>query len=168
MLFSKPNWPVFSGSSKIWLTGTIAGIAGGAAEVSWIAIYANLSGSEAAIVARGITQTVFPQLVAPDAAIPLGIAIHMGLAIALGIAISALVRTHLAPSLPAIFEPVAVVGLLVGIWGINFFLILPAINPAFVTLVPYTASLISKISFGAAAALVFRLMDGPLPAAEHT
>jgi len=116
MLFPKPNRPGFSGSSKVWLTGTIAGLAGGAAEVSWIAIYANLSGSQAATVARGITQTVFPLLVAPEAAIPLGIAIHMGLAIALGIAISILVRTHLAPSLPAVFEPVAVVGLLVGIW----------------------------------------------------
>jgi len=168
MLFPKPNRPGFSGSSKVWLTGTIAGLAGGAAEVSWIAIYANLSGSQAATVARGITQTVFPLLVAPEAAIPLGIAIHMGLAIALGIAISILVRTHLAPSLPAVFEPVAVVGLLVGIWGINFFLILPTITPAFVTLVPYTTSLISKILFGAAAALVFRLMDSPVPASEQT
>jgi len=168
MQFSKPNRPGFFGTSKLWLTGTIAGLAGGVAEVSWIAIYANLSGSEAATVARGITQTVFPLLVTPHTAVLLGIAIHMALAISLGIAISVLVRTHLAPGLPAIFEPVVVVGLLVAIWGVNFLLILPAINPAFVTLVPYTTSLISKILFGAAAALVFRLMDGPVPATEQT
>ena len=64
-------------------------------------------------------------------------------------------------------EPLAVVGLLIGIWATNFFLVLPAINPAFVALVPYTTSLISKVLFGAAAALVLRLLDEPHPAAAR-
>ncbi len=165
MHFSKTNRPGFSGISKLWTAGAIAGLAGGVAEVSWIAIYANLSGSEASVVARGVTQTVFPQLVASNAAVPLGIAIHMGLAIALGIAIFAFVRSFLPPTLPAAFEPIAVVGLLVGVWGLNFFIILPALNPAFTTLVPYTTSLISKVLFGAAAALVFKFLGGTSPTA---
>ena len=37
----------------------------------------------------------------------------------------------------------------------NFFIVLPVINPAFVTLVLYGASLVSKILFGFAAAFVF-------------
>lgn len=165
MQFSKTNRPGFPGALKLWTTGAIAGLAGGAAEVSWIAIYANLSGGDAATVARGVTQTVFPHLLTPDAAVPLGIAIHMGLAILLGIAIFALVRSFLPSTLPAAIEPIAVVGLLVGVWGVNFFIILPALNPAFTTVVPYTTSLISKVLFGAAAALVFKFLGGTSPVA---
>ncbi len=159
MLFSKPNKSSLPDVSKFWSTGAIAGLAGGAAEILWIAIYANLSGGEASAVARGVTQTVFPQLITSGATVPLGIAIHLGLAIVLGIAIFVLVRSILPPTLPPAVEPVVVVGLLVGVWTLNFFIILPALNPAFVTLVPYTTSLISKVLFGAAAALVFKFLD---------
>ena len=159
MHYSKSKRPGLPGSSKLWSTGAMAGLAGGAAEISWIAIYANISGNQATMVARGVTETVFPQLVASDAAVPLGIAIHMGLAVLLGIAIFALVRSFLPSTLPAAFEPIAVVGLLVSVWGLNFFIILPALNPAFTTLVPYTTSLISKVLFGVAAALVFKFLD---------
>jgi hypothetical protein len=40
------------------------------------------------------------------------------------------------------------------IWAANFFLLLPAFNPAFVTIVPLEVSLVSKLLFGLAAALV--------------
>ncbi len=155
------------GSLRMWSAGAIAGLAGGAAEVTWIALYKYLSGGEAAAVARGVTQTVFPQMVAPTTAVPLGIAVHMGLAIILGIAISIFIRSILPAKAPAFLEPVAVVSLLVGVWAINFFIILPVINPEFVTLVPYTTSLTSKVLFGAAAALVFKLSGGTQHAARQ-
>jgi len=44
---------------------------------------------------------------------------------------------------------------LVAIWATNFFLILPAINPDFVTLMPYTVTLISKLGFGITMGWVF-------------
>lgn len=146
----------FPGTIKLWSTGAIAGLAGGAAEILWIAIFSRLSGGEAETVARGVTGTLIPGLEATAAGVPLGIAIHMGLAITLGIAIAVLVRSLLPRTAPPLIEPAAVISLLVGVWAINFFLILPAINPAFVTLVPYTASLISKILFGASAAFVLK------------
>jgi hypothetical protein len=166
MLLSNLKTPNFTSTAPKWQTGAIAGLAGGAAEISWITIYTYISGGEAAIVARGVTQTLFPQLISPSA-VPVGIAVHMGLAIILGIAIAIFVRSVLPRTTPAALEAFAVVGLLVGVWGLNFFVILPVINPAFVTLVPYAASLISKILFGAVAALVFRLLDGPRPVAEQ-
>ncbi|NOZ37108.1 MAG: hypothetical protein GXP11_03375 [Gammaproteobacteria bacterium] len=152
----------------MWTVGAIAGLVGGGAEITWIALYKYLSGGEAAAVARGVTQTVFPQMGAPMAAVPLGIAVHMGLAIILGIAISIFIRSILPARAPAILEPIAVVGLLVCVWAINFFIILPVINPEFVTLVPYTTSLASKVLFGVAAALVFKLTGGSQLAAKQT
>jgi len=55
-------------------------------------------------------------------------------------------------------EFAAVVGVLVLVWTMNFLVILPVVNPAFVTIVPYGASLTSKVLFGVAAALVFHTM----------
>ncbi len=140
----------------IWFAGTLAGLAGGAIEVAWIALYQHLAGADGENVARGVTESVLPGLVSAPAAVPLGLAIHMGLAVALGIVI-ALALPRLLPRLVGTaLEPVAVVATLIGVWTINFFVVLPAINPAFVTLVPYGASLTSKVLFGFAAAFVLR------------
>jgi len=163
MLLQMLNKSGFANRYHTWLVGIVAGLTGGAIEILWIAIYEHLSGGEAAAVARGVTEVLFPKLVTSAAAVPLGIVIHMGLAIMLGIAISVFVRSVLPRTAPAVLEPLAVVGLLVCVWAINFFLILPAINPPFVALVPYTASLTSKVLFGAAAALALRLFDGSHP-----
>jgi hypothetical protein len=38
------------------------------------------------------------------------------------------------------------------VWAVNFFVVLPVINPQFVDLVPYAISLVSKVLFGVAAA----------------
>ncbi len=38
----------------------------------------------------------------------------------------------------------------------NFFVVLPAVSPTFVNLVPYSVSLISKLLFGLAAAEILR------------
>lgn len=161
------NKPGLSGSLQAWPAGVIAGLAGGAVEISWIALYMYFSGGEAAVIARGVSQTLFPQLVSPTVAVPVGIAAHMGLAIILGIVISIFIRSVLPHTTSAIFEILGVITVLVAVWAINFFVILPVINPDFVTLVPYATSLTSKVLFGAAAALVFRLVDGPQPVIEH-
>jgi hypothetical protein len=41
------------------------------------------------------------------------------------------------------------------VWAVNFFVVLPQVNPAFVHLPPYGVTLISKLLFGLAAARVF-------------
>ena len=48
---------------------------------------------------------------------------------------------------------------LVGVWAVNFFVVLPGISPAFIHLVPYPVSLMSKILFGLAAAEALRRQD---------
>jgi hypothetical protein len=128
---------------------------GGAIEVGWIALYQYVAGHESAAVARGVTQSLIPNLATAPAAIPLGVAIHMGLAVLLGLTVAIFVRKLLPRIVGTAMEPAVVVGMLIGVWAVNFFVILPMINPAFVTLVPYGVSLVSKVLFGFAAAFVF-------------
>jgi len=156
------RFPDYPHSRRAWSTGAIAGLAGGLAEVVWIALYARLSGGDSTAVARGITESLFPGVGSALVAAPLGIAIHMALAIVLGIAIAAMLRTGLPRVHGTALEPVITIALLAGVWGVNFFLVLPVINPAFVALVPYSVSLISKMLFGFSAALVMHfLADRP-------
>lgn len=136
-------------------TGAMVGLAGGAAEIAWVCLYASLSGAEAAAVARGVTQSVLP-LAPASASVVVGIVIHMVLAVILGIAVTVLVRSFLRlRSAPA--EWLTVSGALVALWGINFLIILPVINPAFVGLLPYGATLTSKVLFGLTAAAVLQV-----------
>jgi hypothetical protein len=44
------------------------------------------------------------------------------------------------------------------VWAFNFFILLPLIDPAFVALMPYPASLLSKLLFGLAGAVMLRHM----------
>ncbi|MHA1530007.1 MAG: hypothetical protein ACTSVG_13390 [Alphaproteobacteria bacterium] len=135
-------------------TGIAAGFAGGAAEVAWIGLYAPLSGADAAAVASGVTITLFPALAAHPAAVALGIVLHMAIAVLLGVAIAVALRSGVPRIAGTILEPLAVIGLLVAIWAMNFLVVLPVVNPGFVELVPLGAALTSKVLFGAAAALV--------------
>ncbi len=146
-----------------WSIGALAGLAGGVIEVGWITLYQSLAGHDSAAVARGVTQSLIPELATTSAAVPLGVAIHMALAVVLGIVIALLVRTLLPRVVGTTMEPVAVVGMLVGVWAANFLVILPAINPGFVALVPYGASLASKVLFGFAAAFVFWCVSRSAP-----
>lgn len=139
----------------IWPAGAIAGLAGGAIEIGWIALYQGMAGRESLAVARGVTQSLIPPLATTSAAAPLGVAIHMSLAVLLGMAIAFFVRRFLPRILGSAWEPAIVVGMLVGVWAVNFFVILPAINPGFVALVPYGASFVSKVLFGFVAAFIF-------------
>jgi hypothetical protein len=138
-----------------WSIGAIAGLAGGFFEVGWIALYQKLNGHESVAVARGVTQSLFPEFVTAPASVPLGVVIHMALAVLLGVVIAFVVNRMLPRIVGTVMEPVVVIVMLVGVWATNFFVALPAINPNFVLLVPYEAGLASKILFGSAAAFVF-------------
>lgn len=147
------NYPVWK---TILPPGVLAGIAGGAAEIAWIGTFAPISGGDAGAIARGVTESLLPQLAAPGLAALLGVAIHMGLAILLGIAVAGVLRSLWPRRLRGSpLEFAAIITALAGVWAMNFFILLPVINPDFVTLVPYWASLVSKVLFGGAAASVF-------------
>jgi hypothetical protein len=138
-------------------TGLMAGFLGGSAEVIWVSIFSSLSGGSASEVARGVTATVAPALAAGPLAVPLGLAVHFALAALLGVAVVLALR-HLFPALAASWREFALFVLVLGgIWALNFLVILPMVNPGFVALLPFWASLTSKLLFGICAALVLRM-----------
>ena len=151
---SNANSANFVGSAKY---GALAGMAGGVAEVVWIAVYAATTGSDAAEVARGVASAV--GITTPAAATELGIGIHLVLAVALGMLLSfgwQAMSACLRYSPGAVVQFTTIVGALLAVWVINFFVILPFVSPDFVQVVPYQTSLVSKLLFGLAAVLTFR------------
>ena len=145
--------------ARIAKYGVLLGFAGGIAEVIWIAVYGSLSGADAAEVARAISATAgwaVPALPLAAAPILAGIAIHMIAAVGIGLAL-VFVWGRLTAHRPVWGnEYVFMVAALAIVWAFNFFVVLPLINPSFVDLVPYPVSLISKLLFGLAGALVLR------------
>jgi len=146
--------------SGLWALGTIgliAGAIGGLAEVAWVALIAPVTGGDPVLVARGVTETVFPGLGQGSWSVSAGLGIHFVLAAVLGIAVTVVLR-HLWPGIAGrLTEMAAVTGVLALVWLMNFHVILPIVNPAFVGLLPLWASLISKLLFGLTAAVILRL-----------
>ena len=132
----------------------IAGLAGGLTEVLWISLYSMLSNTGGMEISRQITATVIPALSAHALAPALGIAIHLVLSVSLAagfclLAVKPMVRYFGRPGLLAGSCLVLAV-----VWKVNFFILLPMINPSFIALLPLTVTLISKLLFGLAMATV--------------
>lgn len=128
----------------------LAGLAGGVAEIVWIAAYCTLAPLAGREVLRDIAATVLPATAASPFAPVLGMAIHLGLAVFVAIAFGHIVWRRYARSRGTMTVLVASVLLLAAIWSFNFFVLLPALNPAFATLMPYEVTLVSKLLFGLA------------------
>jgi len=143
--------PAGTGSS-----GLLAGLAGGAAEVMWITIYSDFTGTSATAVAKGVTATVLPAVAGTIMAVPFALAIHFVLAAMLGLAVAVLLRASVPHLAGGLTEFALVAAVLAAVWAVNFLLVLPLLNPAFPHLLPMPVSFISKIMFGLAAAAVLR------------
>jgi hypothetical protein len=141
--------------------GVIAGAAGGLAEIVWVTLYATATGANPAKLARGITTAAGVNALFPADPIALGVTVHMGIAVTLGIALAFVWQTLSSHRTRTISPFPFTVAALAAIWAINFFVVLPIVSPAFIQLVPYSVSLISKLLFGLAAAGVFRLLATP-------
>lgn len=141
----------------------LAGLCGGLAEMGWIALYSSASSTSAVGVAREITATVFSTAAYAPWAPLAGIGIHLALSVVLGLAflLALLGFSRTAPTGPAVW--ISAVVALTGIWAVNFLWVLPALNPAFVTLMPYAVTLASKVLFAIAMAgvLQFTVADRP-------
>jgi hypothetical protein len=140
--------------------GVIAGSAGGLTEIVWVTLYGGATGTSPAMLARGITTAAGASALFPAASVALGVTLHMGIAVMLGITLAFVWRT-LSMYRAAVGPFPFMVAALAGIWAINFFVVLPIVSPAFIHMVPYPVSLISKVLFGLAAAVVFRLLADP-------
>jgi hypothetical protein len=139
--------------------GAIAGAAGGLAEIAWVTLYAEATGRNAAILARGVTTATGVGALLPAAPMILGVAVHMTLAVTLGVVLAFTWRVLSANRALSVKPYPFTLALLVGVWAVNFFVVLPIVSPAFIHMVPYTVSLASKLLFGLAAAEVIRRQD---------
>jgi hypothetical protein len=146
---------------RLIVPALIAGVAGGLAEMAWIAFYSSASSTSGIEVARQVTASVYPAasnaLWAPWA----GAGLHMLLSAVLGLAFVLILWRSCSgrPSSGTIWTS-AVVGLS-AIWAINFFIVLPAMNSSFATLMPYGVTLLSKTLFGVAMAAALHRMRSP-------
>jgi len=140
--------------------GALAGLVGGAAEVAWVLLYASLSDADAAAVARGVVASLSPLMAASPLAVGFGLTIHMVLALALGVVVTLSMGALLPRRVSDTVRSAVVVAVLVAVWAVNFLVVLPVVHPQFVALLPYGASLASKVLFGLAAAVVLRVSDG--------
>jgi hypothetical protein len=153
-------------------TLALAGLAGGIAEVAWVANYAAFAHLSSAQVLRQIVATASPTLAATPAAPALGMLMHLAFAVALAIFYG---RLAWAPSHHRSGLGVSILtgtAALAMVWAINFFVLLPVLNPAFVLLMPYSVSLVSKLLFGAAMSWVLfargRNVAGAYPVRDGT
>ena len=140
---------------RIWKLIALGGLAGGTAEVLWVTLYATATGISATEVARQFTASLWAEAANWSTAPALGIAIHMALALVLA-ALCAPLLLRIARHAPPAAITILGVGALTLVWAVNFFLVLPTLNPAFVGLMPYAATLVSKMLFGYAMASVLR------------
>jgi hypothetical protein len=139
--------------------GVIAGAAGGLAEIAWVTLYAEATGGNAAILARGVTTAAGVSALLPAAPMILGVAVHMALAVTLGVALAFTWRVLSADRARSENPYPFTLAVLVGVWAVNFFVVLPIVSPAFIHMVPYAVSLVSKLLFGLAAAAIIRRQD---------
>lgn len=146
--------------------GIIAGMAGGLAEIAWIASYGTLTNRDTTQVAQTISAVVapmFPGTVSISAPVAFGITIHMIAAVLLGVALVFIWQWLSDRYRRAIDVYGFMLGALVAVWAVNFFVVLPVISPffmdlnrSFVDLIPYPVSLGSKLLFGLAVAATLR------------
>ena len=128
----------------------IAGIAGGIMEVLWVSLYSFFSPVNALEVSRHITASLFPFAAGSSFAPIMGIAIHLVLSLLLAVTFVAVVLKYVARHYGAPGIMLSSLITLALVWKINFFVILPLLNPAFISLMPLPVTLISKLLFGVA------------------
>jgi len=132
----------------------LAGAAGGTVEVVWVWLFCTVAPLQSSLVAEEIARSFFPQM-AGISAVTAGVVIHYILALLIaGVAAMTLFRMLGRKSKLRNVVAASVVAL-VAIWATNFFVVLPVLNPVFVTLMPYAVTLTSKIGFGIAMGWIF-------------
>lgn len=139
----------------------LAGLCGGLAEVVWVQVYAALTAHSSVEVARQVTASLLPSMADAAFAPVLGIAIHFALSLLVALAYAALIWTPFMRRRGPAASVAVAAGVLASIWMVNFLVVLPIVNAAFVTLLPYSVSLGSKLLFGLA-------MAGVLYTAQRT
>ncbi len=138
---------------KVFRFGPVlaAGLAGGLAEVLWVVSYSVATGRDVSELAHQVTASLLPGLASAPGAAWLGLGIHLALSLLLAAGFVRVAGRSLSRR-PAGAVFAAAAAALAAVWAVNFLLVLPALNPAFVGLLPYPVTLVSKLLFGVAMA----------------
>ena len=153
---------------KLVVLALIAGLAGGLAEIAWIAFYSSATSTSGIEVARQVAATVYAAASDAHWAPWAGVGLHILLSVILGLSFVLILwgLSSTRPSAGRIWTSAIVA--LTAIWAINFFVLLPAMNSSFATLLPYGATLLSKTLFGVAmAAVLQRTVAWPAMQGRH-
>lgn len=143
-----------AGASRLAPLVVLAGLAGGVIEIAWISLYSSVTATSAADVARQVAATALPVSAGSELAPVFGVGIHMVLSIALAAAFAAVLFGPIARRFGAAGVFLSGLTTLSAVWAVNFFILLPLLNPAFPVLMPYAVTLTSKLLFGAAMSAV--------------
>jgi len=139
-------------SPTLHRTIVLAGLAGALAEVVWVALFCGVTAQGGFDVLRQIAASFTPAIADSAWAPAIGLAEHfaLGVLVAYGFAL-VLWRPFARRRGAAATLGVALLAL-GAIWTINFFVLLPVVNPHFVRLLPYAVTFLSKLLFGIALA----------------
>ncbi len=151
----------------LWRLVMIASLAGGMAEIVWVSLYASFTSLTAATVAREVTASLLPMFAAGGAGVWLGILIHMLLAVALGYAFAYALWKPFARPRGMVATLAVSVLTLATVWTMSFFVVLPVLNPVFITLMPYPVTFASKTLFALAMAITLVWPELRWLAQEH-
>lgn len=142
--------PYLNPSYRNMPTFLLAGLAGGMAEVLFIFGYSQVTPIELGHVAREITASFSHELAEASVSPAIGLGIHFLLSLLIGACFSlALGRLRAWHEAPSIRFGMSIFALLM-IWCVNFFILLPSINPIFVSILPLSVTFASKALFGLA------------------
>jgi len=153
-------------AAALWSLILLAGLAGGTAEIAWILGYGAVAQADSAEVARQIGATIYPGARAGSALASLGVAAHLALSLLLAAGWVLAVWRPLATRVGPVGVFASAIVLMIGVWALNFLVVLPRLNPLFVALLPALITLLSKIFFGlamAATAQSYRVRMGGAP-----
>ena len=128
----------------------LAGMIGGMIEIGWVSVYSSLSSVSAINVAREISVTILPYTAGSYYAPVLGIFIHLLLSLFLAISFAVIVLKPAVSQFGKLGIMLSSIMILGIVWAINFFIVLPILNPSFLLLMPHIVTLISKLLFGLA------------------
>jgi hypothetical protein len=133
--------------------GVIAGAAGGLAEIAWVTVVRARDRRNYCGFGAGRDHGGGNGSPVSAAFGGFGVALHMTLGVSLGIAFPWRTFSY---RFRAISPFPIVLAALAGVWVVNFLVVLPIVSPAFVHVIPYSVSLMSKMLFALAAAEVVR------------
>jgi hypothetical protein len=134
---------------------SIAGLVGGTIETVWLLFLSQILPIDLPEVARQTSLSLYVFKGTSAWLIPMGIVIHATISIAVGLVFAYIINKAPSTLHKLVLLPVLAIGFLLFIWLMNFAFILPVLNPTFMTLIPLTATLMSKILFGCGMGITF-------------